>query len=143
MCTLTAKTPYEQLHGTEPCRSLFSQYKINLPKSDTEHGSVTLNSNRLDVSDLPFFVLSTVNYPPPPLPVVLVHLPGRSTHNAFCDLSNALCVCVCIYLFYQFSFFLLGKISLHIEWLCNVLDSTGSKFLPHIYLFHFVILINS
>ena len=50
MCTLANQAPIEQLYGTEPCRSLFSQYTVNLPKTDKKQGSITKNSKKLDVS---------------------------------------------------------------------------------------------
>ena len=54
MCTLTARTPAEQLYGAEPCRSLFAEYTISLPKIGADHpsnsGTATKNSKLLDVS---------------------------------------------------------------------------------------------
>ena len=55
MCTLASQAPIEQLYGTEPCRSLFSQYTVNLPKTDSEQGSITKNSKHLDVSPFSFY----------------------------------------------------------------------------------------
>ena len=56
MCSLKALSPYEQLIGDEPCRSLFSEYKISLPKveskRDSKSGSGTLNSKKLDVGNI-------------------------------------------------------------------------------------------
>ena len=61
MCTLTSLSPYQQLLGDEPCRSLFAEYKIDLPKT-SGHGSATKNSNKLKVYYL-FIYLYITNAP--------------------------------------------------------------------------------
>ncbi len=50
MCTASAATQLESIIGGVPCRSLFSEYTISLPKNDLHHESVTLNNKNLNVS---------------------------------------------------------------------------------------------